>query len=237
MASHSKAFLLAGFFAAGLAAAAPAAQEDEPQTAQALLFDKGYLLRLGAPSRLVYSFKQSTADAELFGQGFEDEVTMRLSASAQGNGQKDVTLDMFTGERQRTLGPLSQVSGNPIIMMFLERDVLQMNRHIGGQPVYFRNVIRLAFREKARVEPASFVWDGLEVRGAKITIQPFLGDPHGERMQLFKSKTYEFIVSEAVPGGVYAMHATLADTRIDATAPAVDMRLTLKGIIHDQPKN
>lgn len=231
--------VLLGLLLTGTVSAAPAAtSEDAAPSAQSLLFDAHYLTPLNAPSRLIYDYTAKTADPELFGKSFDDEVAMRLLPSAQGSGEKDVTLDMFTGDRQHTVGPLTRVTGNPIIMMFLERDVSEMNMHIGGQPVYFRNVIRMAFREKAKLEPATIAWDGKQVSATRITIQPFLGDPNGERMQLFKSKTYEFLVSEAVPGGIYQMHATIADERPNATAtPAIDIKMTLKGITYDQPQN
>jgi hypothetical protein len=226
------------FLAAGIPAGLAAATDESAPSAQSLLFDATYLEPLSAPSRLVYSFRHKTGDPERFGKAFEDEVALQLSNSPGGSaGQKDVMVDMFTGDRERLVGPLTRVSGNPIIMMFLERDVSQMNMHVGGQPIYYRNVIRLAFREKAKLEPATFSWDGKEVRGTKITIQPFLGDPHAERLQFFQSKTYEFIVSDAVPGGIYEVHSTMADNRPDATAPALDTTLTLKGIAYDQPKN
>jgi hypothetical protein len=221
----------------GMAAELPAAPDQDAASAQSLLFDANYLLPLAAPSRIVYGYSHKTADPERFGTGFEDEVALKLSPSPDGAGQKDVLVDMFTGDRERIVGPLTRVSGNPIIMMFLERDVTQMNRYIGGQPVYFRNVIRLAFREKAKLEPATISWEGKQVSGTKITIQPFMGDPNGERMQAFRSKTYEFIVSDAVPGGIYEMHSTIIDERVEPETPALDTRLTLKGIAYDQPKN
>ena len=230
--------LLPGLLLAlGAPAALTAATDQAEPSAQGLLFDANYLLPLAAPSRLLYAYSHKSGDPERFGKGFDDEVALKLSASADGSGQKDVLLDVFTGERERVLGPLTHVSGNPVVMMFLERDVSQMNMHVGGQSVYFRNVIRLAFREAARLEPATFAWDGKQVNGTKIVIQPFLGDTNGERMQLFRTKTYEFIVSDAVPGGIYAMHATVGDDRPDAKAPALDTTLTLKGIAYDQPKN
>jgi hypothetical protein len=226
--------LLTGAVSAGLAAAT----DNAPPSAQSLLFDANYLAPLGAPSRIVYDYSSKTADPALFGKSFDDEVAMRLTPSADGSGEKEVTLDMFTGSRQHTVGPLTRVSGNPIIMMFLERDVSEMNMHVGGQPVYFRNVIRLAFREKAKLEPATITWEGKPVPATKITIQPFLGDPNGERMQLFKSKTYEFLVSDAVPGGIYQMHSTIGDARPDAPpTPAIEIKMTLKGITYDQPQN
>jgi hypothetical protein len=227
--------LLAGL---GAPAYLAAATDENAPSAQSLLFDATYLRPLAAPSRIEYSYTVKTADQELFGKGFDDDVALRLAASAAGNGEKDVFVDMFTGERQRVLGPLTQVSGNPVIMMFLERDVSQMNMHIGGQPVYFRNVIRLAFREKARLEPTTITWDGRQVAATKVTIQPFAGDPNAERMQLFQSKTYEFTVSDAVPGGIYQVHSTMRGlTEETGAPPAIDVTMTLKGIAYDQPKN
>jgi hypothetical protein len=230
-------FLALGIVLSGASAGLSAATDETAPSAQSLLFDANYLLPLGAPSRLVYSYTTKTADPQ-YGKDVDDEVAMRLSTSAEGNGsgEKDVVVDMFTGDRQRVVGPLMKVSGNPIIMMFLERDVSQMNMHIGGQAVYFRNIIRLAFREGARLEPVRFTWDGREVSGTKITIQPFINDPNGARMQLFRTKTYEFIASDAVPGGIYQMHSTVSEAAPPAI-PAIDTKLTLKGIAYDQPKN
>ncbi len=231
-------FLALGFFVVPAAIGVAATTSDTAPSAQSLLFDATYLLPLNAPSRLVYDYSTKTADTSLFGKNFDDQVSLRLAASADGGGQKDVVVDMFTGDREQRVGPLVRVSGNPIIMMFLEHDVSEMNMHIGGAPVYFRNVIRRAFRETAKLEPASFTWDGHQVSGTKITIQPFISDPNAERLQLFRSKTYEFIVSDAVPGGIYQMHSTIrADDESPQAAPAIDTKLTLKGIAYDQPQN
>ena len=230
--------LLPGILIAlGIPAQLTAATDQDAPSAQGLLFDANYLLPLAAPSRIVYAYSHKSSDPERFGKGFDDEVALRLSASPDGAGHKDVLVNMFTGARERVLGPLTRVTGNPIVMAFLERDVSEMNMHVGGQSVYFRNVIRLAFREHAKLEPATFSWDGKPVNGTKIVIQPFLGDPNGERMQLFRTKTYEFIVSDAVPGGIYEMHAVVGDDRPDSKAPALDTTLTLKGITDDRPKN
>ena len=229
--------LILGAVLIGGAAGLSAATDETAPSAQGLLFDATYLVPLAAPSRLLYSYTTKTADQQRFGKDFDDEVALRLSPSAEGGGEKDVFVDMFTGDRQRVLGPLTRVSGNPIIMMFLERDVSQMNMHVGGQPVYFRNVIRLAFREGAKLEPATIDWDGKQVSATRITIRPFVNDNNGERMQLFRSKTYEFIVSDAVPGGIYQLHSTIGDGGAESASPAIDTKLTLKGIAYDQPKN
>lgn len=230
---------LALFVAASAPAALYAATDGAAPSAQGLLFDAEYLKPLPAPSRVAYDFVIKTADEQRFGKAFTDEVAMRLAPSPDATGEKDVYVDMFTAERQRVIGPLTRVAGNPIIMMFLERDVSQMTMHIGGQAVYFRNVIRMAFRDKAKLEPITFDWNGKQTKGTKVVIQPFMGDPNGERMQLFRSKTYEFVVSDAVPGGIYSMHSTVTDegTATPGAPAAIDITLTLKGLSDDKTGN
>jgi hypothetical protein len=229
-----------GAATAGPAEAAASAQAATP-TAQALLFDAEYLLSLRAPSRLIYHYTQRTADEELFGPGYEDEIAMRLTASQAasdadgkaGNSKKDVTVTLFSGERAREIGPITRVSGNPILMVFLERDIQQMSRHVGGQPVYFRNVIRAAFRDKARIEPVEITWEGRPAHAMRVTIEPFKDDPNGQRMQLFRTKRYQFTVSDAVPGGIYRIETTIGDERLDPNQPAMDVGMTLTRIDYD----
>ncbi len=206
-------------------------------SAQTLLFDTAYLKPLAAPSRLTYRYSQKSTDTSLYGPSFDDAASVSVLPSSAGNGAKDARLALFTGQRQRELGPLPNVTGNPVIMMFLEHDVAQMMRHIGGQPVYFRNVIRAAFRDAAKVEPVEITWQGKTVKAMKVTIHPFLNVPHAERLQLFRTKAYEFIASEAVPGGIYDIRSTIDDPREGRSGPAIDVHLTLKGIEHDKTTN
>lgn len=212
------------------------AQDDRP-SAQSLLFDANYLLPLKAPSRIIYRYEQAAADPQIYGANFQDQVALRLNPAPAGAGEKDVTIEMFTGDRQRLVGPLTQVAGNPIIMAFLERDLMQMSRQAGGSAVFYRNVIRLAFREKALLEPATFSWQGRDFTGTKVTIQPFANEPNAVSLQAFSAKTYSFTVSDAVPGGLYELRATLPGSEPSAKEPAIDVRLTLKGLDNEQPNN
>lgn len=230
-------FLLAGLL---LCAALPASQglaQDKQPSAQSLLFDANYLLPLKAPSRLVYDYEFRTADPQNYGAGFQDQVALRLTPASADRGEKDVTVEMFSGDRQRVVGPLTQVAGNPIIMAFLERDVVQMSRQSGGPAVFYRNVIRLAFREKAVLEPATVSWQGRDVTGTKVTIQPFANEPNALPLQPFGAKTYTFTVSDAVPGGLYELRSTMPGADPGAKEPASDVRLTLRGLDHEHPNN
>ena len=144
---------------------------------------------------------------------------------------------MFTGVPQPLIGPLTRLAGNPLIMVFLERDVVQMSRQAGGQAVFYRNVIRLAFREKAVLEPVKFSWYGGQAEGTKISIQPFANDPNALPLQAFRAKTYAFVISDEVPGGLYELHSTMPSAEPDSKAPSIDLRVTLKGLEHEKPNN
>ncbi|MBA4285747.1 MAG: hypothetical protein C0434_09480, partial [Xanthomonadaceae bacterium] len=70
---------------------------------------------------------------------------------------------------------------------------------------------------------------GKAVDGNEVTISPYLDDPLKDRLKQFVSKTYVFTLSDAVPGGVYALR-----THVDATAvePALDSALTFDSTVH-----
>jgi hypothetical protein len=216
-------------------AAAPSAAS-EP-TAQELLFDATYLAPVAAPSRIKYHFSFKSVDSTLFGASYDDDASMQLKPTAGAEGYKDVTLDMFTGERLRELGPLPKINGNPIIMMFLEYDTNLMQKHVGGAMVYYRNIVRAAFRDKATVQAVDITWNGKPVKAMKISIQPFQDIPAAEKLQLFRGKIYEFTVSDAVPGGIYDMRSVVPDLEGKSPAPAMDTHLTLTGIDYETPKN
>ena len=69
----------------------------------------------------------------------------------------------------------------------------------------------------------TFELDGKTVNGTDISIQPYANDPMNERYPRFAKKTYEFILSDDVPGGVYKVVATTPD-------PSGDQPLTYDAI-------
>ncbi len=179
--------------------AANAADKD----ATALIFETPYIQRLNAPGRLIYLFEIKTANKDYFGSDFEDKIQVDVTAGKDGDGKKDLTVGMFTGERQRMIPTITNVSANESIMALLEWDLAKMKHYIPGEPTYFRNRFREAFRNKAKVEDTKFAYNGQEVTGSKITIRPFLNDPNAAKMDIFQTKVFEFVVSDAVPGGIY----------------------------------
>jgi hypothetical protein len=213
--------------AAGLTAfstVAAAADRD----AQSLIFDAPYLQNLKAPGKLLYSFEVKSADPKVFGEDFTDQMQVKMTPAKDSKGTKDVTFVLFSGERERSVGPILDASSNAGVMMMLEWDLLRMKRYVPGDPSYFRNRVREAFRSKTTIEDVKFTYDGREVAGSQLTIKPYTEDPLGEKLEAFRNKVYQFTVSDDVPGGVYQIRIFVpGDGNSQLTKPVIDEKMTL----------
>ncbi len=204
----------------------PSKTENTPQS---LLFDAPYLKGFRAPASLSYTLDHVSKKADRYGANFKGTVRMRIEKASDATDTNSVYIDMKAGKRDRNLGPFTNVTGNPVIMMFLERDIWQMKRLIGGVPVYFRNRIRKAFREAAKVEVTEIEFDGKKVPAKRIVIKPFVKDKESRRLREYTAKTYEFIVAETVPGGFYELRSFVPNTDSSKGA-VVEDRIRFKSV-------
>jgi hypothetical protein len=110
------------------------------------------------------------------------------------------------------VGPFPSLAGNPVLLVLLERDVVEMSRILRGSPYYLRNRIREALGESTLAEPARFTFAGRKVEGWRVAVSPFAQDRNRDKLCEYVGKRYEFILSEAVPGGLYAMRMVTPGT-------------------------
>jgi hypothetical protein len=200
----------------------------EPPAAADLLFDTPYLSRLAPGTKLAYDFRRQDSNPALFGPAFEDKIELTLAPDADDNTRTAV-VSYFTGERHRAAGPFREMTGNPIVMLFLEQDVLTMSHVLHGNPRYLRNRLRTELSEGARIEPQRFRFAGRDVEGWKISLRPFAADPNRDKLLEFAEKRYEFLVGDAVPGGIYEIRTVTP--RADGTGQALlEERLSLAGV-------
>lgn len=179
---------------------------EEPMSpANTMLFMSDHLATVGQPSTFHYDFQKSGT----LEQGFTDTIAMTVTAVAP-DGSKDVQLRYFTGERARDFPPVSQARGNPILLLFLQRDVGEMQRLTEGNWRYFQRVIKLAFANGADVKPVEFDFNGQNVKGTEIRITPYLNDSHAG-LEKYNAKYYVFTLSEAVPGWIYQMRSVIPE--------------------------
>jgi hypothetical protein len=215
-----------------LAAGPAAAQTVSP--AETLLFETDHLAKVKPPATLVYTFRKDS-NVE---PGFKDEVRLEL---ARINGKVSATLHFLTGVHKQEIPALEEAHGNPVLLGFLEHDIAEMKRLTGGSTSYFRKRIRMALAEGAQltVEPVSY--QGKTVQAQAVRIQPYLNDPMHARFEKYLHKTYTFVLSDQVPGGLYQLRTSLGkpDTVRTGAAPAappmIDETLTLSSVTPKQP--
>jgi len=206
----------------GVAAASPSfAAGDDFSDAQHLLFDNPQLQNISKPTTLTYAFRRTGTD----GASFDDSVDLMVTEILP-EGRRNLEFRFLTGERERPFRPIQGFRGNPLIMLFLQRDVEQMAARYGGAKTYFRNRIRSAIRDRAELDRISVDFAGQNLTVTRITISPFVGDPNRQRFADHEQKRYEFLLSPEVPGGIYQIRSLvpLADA-----APLVEETMTYRG--------
>jgi len=182
------------------------AQENQFSEANNLLFNRDHLGNISADSHLNYHFTKSGS----LEPGYEDDITMSFKPAASME-KRGVTVDFFSGERKRWTPDFNGARGNPILTIFLQRDIHEMSRLTDGQWRYFQKRIKLAFENNALIEQVVFSFSGKEHQGKKITIYPYLNDPNSSRFKDFIGKYYVFTLADSLPGTLYQLRAVTPD--------------------------
>jgi hypothetical protein len=189
---------LAALLCAAMLAGPLPAQEISP--AEKILFQTDHLQNVAGPQALHYRYLRK----DQAGTGFSDQVVVDVGAK-ESDGGASSSVRFLTGERQLALPAVNGAHGNPALLGFLERDLVEMKRLTGGSANYFRKRIRIAFAEAASVEPVTISFRGQSLQGTKVTIQPYLNDPMQEKMRAYLGKRYVFILGDGIPGAVYQL--------------------------------
>jgi len=179
--------------------------------AETLLFETDHLAHVQTPAVLVYDFRK-VSNVE---PGFSDKVSLDLDSN---QGKTSATLHFLSGAHKHDIPAVESAHGNPVLLGFLERDIAEMKRLTGGSSAYFRKRIRMALAQGAEVSKQTITYQGKPLQAQAIRIQPYLDDPMYARFEPYVHKTYVFIVSEQVPGGVYQLRSSLTNQGGSAAA-------------------
>lgn len=199
---------IAAIFSTALICALPGiralAGEQPVSVAEQRLFLAPHLDNTAQARLLRYSYERSGSTPG----AFTDRVEVTLDARASPTRRK-AHVQFLSGERTLALPDAENATGNPAILSFLERDVREMQRMSSGRANYFRKRVRLALADAARVEDINVEVAGARVPAWRISLTPYLEDPLRARFEQLAGKTYEFVLSEHVPGWVYEMRTTV----------------------------
>ena len=191
------------------------------------LWLRNHLSNIKSPTRLYYEFKKTGS----YEEGFTDSVYLDI-VHVNADGTKDADMQYLSGGRQEPYGPgnVTHITGNPVLMMYLDGDVRDMNRLTHGNWRYFQRRIKLAFANSAKVEPTELKYNGKMVKGEKITIEPYIHDPRAQQLAQFALKRYVFILSDKVPGTIYQIKSIVPAKAGNAKQPLMEKTLTLERV-------
>lgn len=195
-----------------LTGATAAANEEAAQFSEAeqMLWLGNQLAAVTQPSRLKYSFARTGT----YERGFSDTVELDLTR-VKANGLKDGVLRFFSGERNFPVPPAEDTDANPVLKIYFQGDVYEMNRLTDPDGKsrerwrYFQRRIKLALAETATITPTRFEFAGKPYEGKIIQFQPYTKDPKRGEFEKFADKAYAVTVSPQLPGFVYKIETVV----------------------------
>ena len=196
---------------------------DPPAPADAI-FNARHLDLVTKGSGVKYKFEHIVSDEKLLGKGFADDIKLDVS-DENGNGQRDLDVTVFSGDRQRPVQNYEDLTINPVFIWFLDKCVENYRLLSGGNQPYLKGRFRDAFLDKAKIEPVKFDFGGKSVEGYTITMVPFDGDPNVHKMAGFEKSKFTITFSKDVPGYFYKMDSDIFSSQ--AGTGKVQDRLTL----------
>jgi hypothetical protein len=205
-----------------VAGQAHAQSASEPSEAERLVFLHDHLAGSRKPQSLRYRYvDEAQGKASVSGQ-----AVLTLSAPAGGHCC-DVHGDYLSGASAVNLPDIPDAHANPVLLYFLEGEVRRLQRTTQGQAAHFRHKMRQSLADTATVTEGSIRWAGTDVTARTVRVAPFLDDPYRARFSEQATTEYAFVLSDAVPGGVYQMSATLPATTAGG-APLARRTLTIE---------
>ena len=195
--------------------------------AETLLWMTNQLEDISSPMTLHYSFTKTGT----FEKGFEDVVQFNVE-KVHDDGMKSASLKFFTGERNFKVPPVGRTDVNPILKVYLQGDVYEMNRLTDPDGEsrerwrYFQRRIKFALADTAEVEDITIEFDGTQYAAQKISFRPYVNDPKRNLFPKFAGKEYEFVVSDELPGYLYKIR-TLVPGAAEGAEPLMVEELVL----------
>jgi len=205
---------------------ASAAAADEPNAVK-MIFESKHLSNVEQGDQVEYKFNRSVTDARLLGEGFSDEITLKIVAS-KPTGEKDVNLQIYTGERARDLQKIAGMTINPVFILYFDQAVKSFSQLAGGQLAYLKRVFSMALKDKAKIEPAKVQYKGKSIDAYRISVAPYVDDQNASKMEGWNNSKFVLVVSEQVPGEIVDMHSTFTNPKVGNLT--LQERITLAGV-------
>ena len=191
-----------------------------------ILFERKHLTNVTAGTDLVYKFDRTVSSPDLLGQPFADDIKIEVKKVAS-DGTRTVVVKVFSGERARDPHSIDELSGNPVLVVFLDRAIASYMSVAGGKVAYLKDKFRTALRERATVDSVKVKLGGKTVDAFRVSVAPYSGDLNAAKMRGYENSKFSFVLSEAVPGQFVELLATYENNAKDA--PRLEERTLMVG--------
>ena len=197
-------------FAAEKTADAHGMADAQLSEAETILWMTDQLKNIERPTKLTYHFEK----AGTLEEGFEDEVEFRVD-QVKADGMKSASLNFFSGERNIPVPPVENTDVNPVLKVYLQGDIYEMNRLTDEKGEakerwrYFQQRIKLALAESAVVEPTTISFGDREWHAREVRFKPYVDDPRRQMFEKFADKEYSIVVCDELPGYLFQIKTTV----------------------------
>ncbi len=200
--------------------------EYEFSNAEYKLWMDKHLLNIEQPARLHYEFEKTGS----YEDGFTDDVYLTI-VEINEDGTRNTVLDFFSNEQKQKVFPsnVEKITRNPVIGIYLQGDVYEMSRLTEGGWKYFHRQIKLAIADSNTSEPVTVELNGEQYESEKIVLLPYENIKNKIRLKEFSDKSYEFILSNEIPGKLYQIKTVINDAE-NPGVPLMIETLTLKSV-------
>ena len=194
----------------------------EMSSANIALFIDEHLKNITEPSRIYYKFsKESTREDNFIGN-----VVLNI-VKVEDDNTKHITFRYLKGRNKVRFPPQIGAKGNPVFMLFFERDARDMQRLTGGNALFFRSRIRHTIAA-TEIRDIELEFQGDKFVGKQISFQPFLETKLKNRVSRYKTKKFVLTMSEDIPGFIFKIETYIKD--LDDPSDMVKEILQYQGV-------
>ena len=194
----------------------------EMSSANIALFIDEHLKTITEPSRIYYKFsKESTREDNFIGN-----VVLNI-VKVDDDNTKHITFRYLKGRNKVRFPPQIGARGNPVFMLFFERDARDMQRLTGGNALFFRSRIRHTIAA-TEIKDIQIEFQGNNFAGKQISFQPFLETKLKNRVSRYKTKKFVLTMSEDIPGFIFKIETYIKD--LDDPSDMVKEILQYQGV-------
>ena len=177
----------------------------EMSTANIALFISEHLESITEPSRIYYKFEKESSRED----NFIGNVVLNV-VKIEDDNTKHITFRYLKGRNKVRFPPQIGAKGNPVFMLFFERDSRDMQRLTGGNALFFRTRIRHTIAA-TDVEDVEFDFNGKKYIGQQISFQPFMKTELKRRVSRYKTKKFVVLMSKEIPGYIFKIETFIKD--------------------------